>query len=146
MDVMRIAFPLVALIALAGCGADDEEPAATTPPPSSPEVVLDIRFDDGDGETDTASLRCAAGEPEAEGYLSGADAAELCASALELDSLLTEEPPARRVCTQIFGGPQTARVTGTLDGEDVDRRFSRENGCRIAEWDRLQRAGLLPGP
>ena len=71
---------------------------------------------------------------------------DLCQAAAGVRRLLTTEPPEKRVCTQIYGGPQTARVTGTLAGRPVDRRFNRENGCRIAEWDRLQRAGLLPGP
>ena len=141
---MRIALALVACALLAGCGSDDGEPASTTPPPPSG-VALDIRFDDGEGKTREASLRCSGGEPEAGGYLEDGDPAALCRAARALASLLTREPPARRVCTQIFGGPQTARVTGTLAGADVDRRFSRHNGCRIAEWDRLQRAGLLPG-
>lgn len=141
---MRIALGLVALVVLTGCGSDDGEQASSAPP--APDgVVLDIRFDDGEGNTRRATLRCAAGRTAATGYLEDGDPDRLCRSAHALGPLLTREPPARRVCTQIFGGPQTARVTGTLAGTDVDRRFSRHNGCRIAEWDRLQAAGLLPG-
>lgn len=141
---MRIALALVALALLGGCGSDDGEPASTGPPPPDG-VVLDIRFDDGEGNTRRATLRCADGRTDATGYLEDGDPARLCRSALALESLLTRDPPARQVCTEIFGGPQTARVTGTLAGTEVDRRFSRHNGCRIAEWDRLQAAGLLPG-
>lgn len=45
--------------------------------------------------------------------------------------------PADAVCTQIFGGPETARVTGTYHGDDIDARFSKVNGCEIARWNRL---------
>ena len=46
-----------------------------------------------------------------------------------------EEPSGNTACTQQFGGPETATVKGTVNGEPVDARFSRENGCQIARWD-----------
>jgi hypothetical protein len=53
-------------------------------------------------------------------------------------------PVARdAVCTEIYGGPQTARVVGVLEGRRVWARFSRMNGCHIARWDRLS-PWLLP--
>ncbi len=52
--------------------------------------------------------------------------------------------PDDAMCTEIYGGPQTATVTGTLRGERIDARFSRSNGCEIARWDRL--AWLLGRP
>ena len=54
------------------------------------------------------------------------------------------ELSADTMCTQLFGGPQTARVTGRWAGEPVDLELSRTDGCRIAQWDRL--GALLPGP
>lgn len=50
-------------------------------------------------------------------------------------ALLTEEPEPGRVCTQVYGGPEVATVTGTVDGTDVDATFSREDGCAIARFD-----------
>lgn len=47
-----------------------------------------------------------------------------------------------RPCTQVYGGPQTARVTGRLDGARIDRRFDRADGCGIADWRRVE--PLLP--
>ncbi len=44
---------------------------------------------------------------------------------------------AETVCTQQFGGPQTARVIGRWDGDPVDLELSRSDGCRIAQWDSL---------
>jgi hypothetical protein len=44
--------------------------------------------------------------------------------------------PADVACTEIYGGPATARVRGTLQGKPVDARFSRTNGCEIARWER----------
>ncbi|WP_230885514.1 SSI family serine proteinase inhibitor [Streptomyces spinoverrucosus] len=47
-------------------------------------------------------------------------------------------PVARdSMCTMQYGGPATARVTGTWAGRPVDATFDRSNGCEIARWDRL---------
>jgi hypothetical protein len=48
-------------------------------------------------------------------------------------------------CTQIYGGPQRARVTGMLDGRPVWATFSRSNGCEIARWARVSPWLLPPG-
>jgi hypothetical protein len=48
------------------------------------------------------------------------------------------------VCTQQYGGPQTAHVEGRWAGEPVDVQLSRTNGCLIAQWDSL--GPLLPVP
>ena len=52
--------------------------------------------------------------------------------------------PADVVCTEQFGGPQTAHVLGRWNGEPVDLELSRTDGCRISQWDSL--GPLLPGP
>ena len=38
-------------------------------------------------------------------------------------------------CTDIFGGPESARVTGELHGKPVASDFGRANGCEISRWD-----------
>ncbi|MEV7993193.1 SSI family serine proteinase inhibitor [Streptomyces sp. NPDC086077] len=50
--------------------------------------------------------------------------------------------PRDTMCTMQYGGPATARVTGTWAGRPVDATFDRSNGCEIARWDRLE--PLLP--
>ncbi len=45
-------------------------------------------------------------------------------------------------CTELYGGPQTARITGTWQGRPVDTTVDRTDGCGIARWDSL--TGLLP--
>ena len=43
-------------------------------------------------------------------------------------------------CTEQYGGPETARITGQWAGEPVDLELSRVDGCRIAQWDSLEPA------
>jgi hypothetical protein len=110
--------------------------------PSDGTIELTIAFDDGAGTKTTGSLTCREGQPRATGALAGRAAAlTLCARARDLAPLLTTQPDKGRMCAQIYGGPQTAHVTGTIDGVKVDRRFTRTNGCEIADFTRA--AGLL---
>ncbi|MGW2843451.1 SSI family serine proteinase inhibitor [Streptomyces sp. NPDC001108] len=48
-------------------------------------------------------------------------------------------PVARdALCTMQFGGPATARITGTWRGRGVDAAFDRSDGCEIARWNTLR--------
>ena len=151
----RIAVPVLLLSAalLTACGGDGGTSAAgsaaapaTSPATSSAagpsgsaddELVVELVPEQGEA-AQTYRLSCA-GEPT--GDLP--DPAAACAQ-------LTGQPDpfaelsADTMCTQLFGGPQTARVTGRWAGEPVDLQLSRTDGCRIAQWDRL--GPLLPGP
>ncbi len=45
--------------------------------------------------------------------------------------------PADAVCSQVYGGPEKAKVTGTYQGVPVDAEFSRTDGCEISRWDAI---------
>ena len=97
---------------------------------------LTIVVDDGRGTTTTWHLTC---DP------AGGDHPHPTAAcaALSVGGARSLPPvPADRACTQIYGGPQTARITGTWAGKAVDATLSRTDGCQIARWDGL--SGLLP--
>lgn len=51
--------------------------------------------------------------------------------------LLLDEPPVDQVCTEVYGGPELATVVGTVDGQEVDATFSRQDGCAIARFDAI---------
>lgn len=50
--------------------------------------------------------------------------------------------PRDVACSEIYGGPQVARVTGRLEGRRVRALFTRVNGCEIERWERVR--FLLP--
>jgi len=52
-------------------------------------------------------------------------------------------PPRYSVCTEIYGGPQVARVVGFVQGKRIWASFNRTNGCQISRWDGLS-PWLLP--
>jgi hypothetical protein len=66
------------------------------------------------------------------------------AACRKLNSLSAPFQPIRQgvSCTQIYGGPAVARVTGRFRGNRVWAEFRRRDGCEIARWERL--GPLLP--
>ena len=47
-------------------------------------------------------------------------------------------------CTEIYGGPAVATITGYRAGARVEARYTRTNGCEIARWDAI--AAVIPSP
>ena len=53
-------------------------------------------------------------------------------------------PPRKNlVCTDIFGGPQQAVISGRYKGERIWTQLGLRNGCQIARAKKL--AFLVPG-
>ncbi len=143
----------------------DDQPNDTTDEPSEPNdepddqlsdqpigagpyPIADIAFDvnQGNGATSTYRLACLGDTATFTGDTAlVADHACLALAELEVrDRLLTDDHLGRR-CTQQYGGPEVARITGTLDDEPIDATIDRTNGCGIADWGILL-AALLPPP
>jgi hypothetical protein len=120
---MRFSVALLVCAALiAGCGEDDE-------PATAPAGLADLTVEvDPDGpdpeEPKTATVQCDAPEDS-----------DLCKAVDGLDPMVFEPTPGNVACTQQYGGPETAKVTGTFKGEEVDAGFGRQNGCEIARWE-----------
>jgi hypothetical protein len=127
---------VVAAALIAGCGSTVAADGATARP--APAVTLSVRYDDGAGRARTGGLTCTAAKRRATGALAGrVPAARQCSRVRAIASLLTHTPSGRRICTQIYGGPQTMRVTGKIGRAAVHRRFARTNGCEIADFARV---------
>jgi len=136
--VRRLLF-LLPLLLLAAC-ADDARPGSGDALVSGLGDLV-VEQDAGDGSAPQRwTLVCAE-----DGTASGdhPDAAAACAHLADLDAPFAPLGDDL-MCTQQYGGPQTARVTGTWRGEPVDLELSRVDGCRISQWDGL--GPLLPGP
>ena len=53
--------------------------------------------------------------------------------------------PPDAACTEIYGGPQRARIVGTVAGKRVWTILSRTNGCEISRWARVSPWLVPPG-
>ena len=71
--------------------------------------------------------------------------ARACARLLAGGVKLFAPVPKNSLCTEIYGGPQRARVVGTVKGQPVRATFTRTNGCEIARWQRISPWLVPPG-
>ena len=113
----RLAILLPALLlsaALAACGDDDERQA------SAPADATELRVE----------VTKAASQPIRMTLRCGGDC-----DVAALEKALENDPA--RACTQQYGGPEKARVTGTLDGKPVDVTLDRAEGCGTAAYETL---------
>lgn len=46
--------------------------------------------------------------------------------------------PPNTGCTQVYGGPEVARVQGRFRGRVVNATFKRTNGCEISRWEQVE--------
>jgi hypothetical protein len=136
----RLFAALVLTLVLAGCGQDNDQDVVPQAPASETEAPvntqLNITIDYGGGKSDTWTLTCdpvGGSHPEAD---------KACAALAAKGRTALPPVPKGMMCTQIFGGDQTAMIEGTWNGQPVSATFSRRNGCEISRWNALK--GLLP--
>ncbi|MFE4194364.1 SSI family serine proteinase inhibitor [Paenarthrobacter sp. NPDC056912] len=160
---MRIVRPLLAVLAVAGLAACSGSPtpgtsgsASNAPSSSAPSSSTatssaspsSMPSTPGQGNAElsitlietpeaapkTFTLVCSGGAPAGESNHPSASAA--CTSIKDNPSLLSPAPTRTdQACTLQYGGPATAKVTGSVDGKEVTASFSRTDGCQIALWD-----------
>jgi hypothetical protein len=123
----------VALVGLSACGSSDAGSDDTSDGGSSDagtSLTIVVTPDEG-AKTSTYDLTC---DPAGGDHPQPQQACEAIAAA---GADIFDEPPADQTCTQQYGGPQVATITGTYGGKDVDATFSRTDGCQIDRWDEL---------
>ncbi len=116
----------------------DDEPMGAGPYPIA-DLSITVHIDGAESDSITYRLACLGDTATLTGDPSpgAADAMCLALNSDPIRARLIDGPPADRMCTEIYGGPQVATITGTLDGSSVDSSVNRADGCGIDEWDRL---------
>lgn len=130
---MRIAAATLAALAATGCASrmDSDESASSL----KADLQIGISIRNSEAPTKVWTLKCPPG-----GTLP--DAATACRKLGEVKNPFAPVPKGT-ACTQIYGGPEIADVSGTFNGERVDTQFSRGDGCEIERWNRV--SFLFPG-
>jgi hypothetical protein len=115
--------------------------ACTTSSAGGTTTSIRISYWEGGSASDAPdvvwTLRC---EPPRGSF---ARPARACAKLEAGGARLFAATPPDTACTQIYGGPQRARIVGTVGGKRVWTTITRTNGCEIARWQRLA-PWLLP--
>ena len=143
-SVLLIAAVAVLAACAGGSGSSGEDGDAAGAPggsPSDPAAGGDIRradddllvrIDAGDGSEPVEYTLTCVGPVEG----SHPRAQEACDHLAGLEAPFAPIP-GDAMCAEVFGGPQTARVTGRWHGEEVDLELSRVDACRTSQWDGL---------
>ena len=139
LAVTVAAIAALASIAIGGVSRTASPTAATSDP-----VTLTVTFFRRPGARSVAHLRCRGSRATADGFLRAVGARRACAHARGVARLLTTGPDPHRACSEIFGGPERALVTGRIGDRRVRRGFKRTDGCEVADWRRAM--PLVPRP
>ena len=144
--------PLLLLLLLTACGGGaggggDDDSAGGEPAPTDDALAgsdrplndLLVEQDLGDGSPPQRWTLVCAGTATGDHPQAEAACAHLADVADPFAPL-----PTDLLCAEVYGGPQTATVSGVWNGEPVALELARRNGCEIAQWDSL--GPLLPGP
>ena len=116
-------------------------PPAASPLPSGPgagdaELSITVKTSK-DATAVNYTLVCKGGVPVAESQHPKAAAA--CTALKNNAAILNRAAPSKDIsCTQQYGGPQVATVTGVVDGTPVETTFALRDGCEIGAWNAAQ--------
>jgi hypothetical protein len=107
------------------------------------DVELTITLTEAPGAADYEFVLLGSGGEVSEGSTLPDPRAALAAVEQFGEEIFFPVPRPDRICTQQYGGPQVATVTGRFRGREVSIRFTRTDGCEIARWRTM--AALLGG-
>ncbi|MBT1003444.1 serine protease inhibitor [Paenarthrobacter sp. DKR-5] len=115
-------------------------PATPTTPPASAPVAKDASLQVTVRATANAKpvqyrLECKSGSAAAGSTVP--DPAAACKAVLANKAAFDTKPDPTRMCNQIYAGPETATVTGTIDRTPVKSAFGRTDGCKEEVWRTL---------
>jgi len=133
----RAAVATAVAAAVVGCGSAASTPSDTAA--AQPATSLTISFWESGREQGAPkrwTLRC---RPAGGSHTR---AAQACSRLFALQRPFAP-PPKDLACTQIYGGPEQALVTGVHHGRRVWTQLSLSDGCQIARFKAL--AFLVPG-
>lgn len=100
-------------ILISGCGQ------------AKPDNQLTLVFDNGSGQKITKTVQCP-------GDIS-------CDFLYQVPASAWRPVKKDAICTRIWGGPETVRVKGSINGEAINADFSLSGGCEIDRWKKADR-------
>ena len=120
---------IVSGLAITSCSQTNSTPTSSTPTPS-PETRP---------ETSASSSSLTITSSDRVIFLQCPSAKKECDRLAKM-----KDEPGGQVCSQVYGGPQTATIKGLLNKKPVDIKLSLSDGCKISQWEKWQ--WLVPIP
>jgi hypothetical protein len=123
--VRSLLLVLATVVALTGCGTSSDAGSSV-----GTSLKISVAADDG-ATPKVMTLKC---DPAGG---SQPQPAQACAALAKAGAKVFKPVPKSQVCSMLYGGPQTAKVTGKYEGKAVDAIFKRTNGCEVDRWEKL---------
>ncbi|WP_433331430.1 SSI family serine proteinase inhibitor [Spirillospora sp. CA-294931] len=130
---------LALVLSLAACGDEKSadgpaknQPSSTTsvqPSGNADSLTVQVKASD-QAPAKTWKLTC---EPAGGDHPKAADACQTLTKAKNP----FQPVPKDQMCTKIYGGPEIATVKGTWQGQPVDTKFTRADGCQLSRWSKV---------
>jgi subtilisin inhibitor-like len=130
---VRFVLFVLAALAATGCmgrSSSGENSGTATVAPANTKLQISVSIGGSEAPTKLWTLDCPSG-----GTLPQPERA--CAKLAVLKDPFAPVPKDK-ACTQVFGGPEEAEVTGTFRGDPVNAHFDKGNGCEIARWNSVK--------
>ncbi len=113
------------LLALTACNnGEDDQPGTST------DLKITVVADEG---AKPVVMRLLCDPPDGD----HPQPAEACKAIKAAGSGVFSPVPKDQACTMIYGGPQTATISGSYKGAHIESSFNRSNGCEIDRWEKL---------
>ncbi|MGG5172332.1 hypothetical protein ACQR35_09155 [Pseudarthrobacter sp. J1738] len=114
--------------------------AVATPPSGPGDASLTITLVPQANATAVVStLECSAGAVSSSKPSTVSNPASACTLVKDHANYFVPRITSKNVaCTQNISGPETATITGTVNGTEVNLSYNRKDGCGISAWKAME--------
>jgi LysM repeat protein len=123
----------LAVVVLAGCGSGSPESSSA---PTHLAIDATTGSPSGVLQPSQATLACG-NTAEATGYLSNIATAACAFVRTGTIQQIAANAKSKQLCADIDSGPQSAHITGAIDGQSIDLNITRTDACGTNEWETL---------
>lgn len=121
------------MLALAACSTTAATPPTPSPSGSGSPAATDLTVTVSNGKDErTFTVTC---DPAGGTHPNPASACDFLTLAHNWGQDPFAPTPKNQACAEIYGGPATAKVTGSWNGRAVDATFNRVDSCAIDRWN-----------
>jgi hypothetical protein len=130
--VLGFLFVLV-VVAVAACGSDDAKQGAG----SATTTGTELKVTGESAKPLSGTLSCSGATSKGTGMFAD-NAVEICQKITDAPAVFSEVGATNRMCAQMYGGPEHAKIQGTVEGARVDVTVNRSDGCGIDDWQKIE--------
>jgi hypothetical protein len=151
MNSRVLAFLAIPMLLLTACAGDEATAPTEVPDLPAPTSgvgaigTIEVTITHPDADDVVYTIGCTGDAFPVTPPVDGVDGPTACSTLADPSVVdrLVEGRSEDQMCTEIYGGPDVATITGEIDGRAIDATIDRSDGCGIDEWDTLL-AGVLP--